>query len=78
MSFLIEIIPSEGRKYVYALVALTGLVLGSLAVAGVEMLGAVEVSTLQDVYAFVVTATGLMAYANTYQDRKKSIDAEKV
>lgn len=59
MSILIDIIPAAARRYVYATYALIGLVLGALQVAGQD------VAVALGIYAFVGTALGLTAYANT-------------
>lgn len=61
MNILIDIIPAAGRKYVYALFALVGLVLGAWQIAD----PAAWVVTALSVYAFVGTALGITAYANT-------------
>ena len=59
MNILVDIIPSKARKYVYALYAFIGLILGALSVAGVD------VATATAVYAFLGSALGLTAFANT-------------
>lgn len=59
MRILIDIIPARHRKYVYALWALIGLLIGVLAILGVTVTG------LADAYAFVSAALGITAYANT-------------
>ena len=63
MNVLIEIIPPKGRKYLYALYALVGLVLGCIQVA----YGVTEpewVTVALAVYGFVGTAFGSVAAAN--------------
>lgn len=69
MSILVDIIPERYRKYLYATVALVGLVLGAMQVAGLA------VATALAVYSFVVTAVGLTAYANTGRSTVTSEDA---
>ena len=59
MTILIDIIPSRARKYVYALFALVGLIIGCLSVAGSD------VTTWFNVYTFIGVALNLTAYANT-------------
>ena len=60
MSILIDIIPIKYRKYaLYAPYALVGLVLGVLFTAGNDVTVALAV------YAYVGSALGLTAYANT-------------
>lgn len=59
MNILVDIIPAAGRKYVYAVYALIGLVLGALQIAGQD------VAIALGVYAFTGTALGLTAYSNT-------------
>lgn len=59
MRILIDIIPARHRKYVYALWALIGLLIGVLAILGVDL------GAWPDAYAFVTSALGLVAYANT-------------
>ena len=59
MTILTDIIPAPARRYVYAAFSLVGLILGAMQIAGVD------VATALGVYAFVATATGLTAYANT-------------
>lgn len=61
MSILIDVIPAQYRRWVYATFALVGLVLGAAQVAGVDV--AVPLA----VYSFVGTALGLTAYANTHK-----------
>lgn len=61
MNILIEIIPAHARKYVYAIYALIGLILGAWSVA--ETPG--WLVTALAVYAFVGTALGLTAASNT-------------
>jgi hypothetical protein len=61
---LVDIIPAGGRKYVYALYALAGIVVGALSVAGVD------VGTAPEVLAFIGTALGLVAASNTSTERR--------
>jgi hypothetical protein len=61
---LVDIIPAGARKYVYALYALAGVVVGALAVGGVE------VGTAPEVLAFIGTALGLVAASNTPAEPK--------
>lgn len=56
---LTDIIPAGARKYVYAAYALAGVVIGALAVAGVD------VGKAPEVLAFIGTALGLVAASNT-------------
>lgn len=60
MSILIDIIPATARRYVYAMFAFVGLVIGALALTPVPM-----PAWVATVYAFVGGALGLTAYANT-------------
>ena len=54
-----DIIPAKARKYVYAVYALAGVVIGALAIAGVD------VGKAPDVLAYVGIALGLTAASNT-------------
>ena len=56
---LTDIIPAKARKYVYAVFALAGIVIGALAIAGVD------VGKAPDVLAYVGIALGLTAASNT-------------
>lgn len=68
MTILVDIIPAAYRRYVYALVALVGLVLGTL-----ELITDWSwVTVALTAYAFVTTATGLTSYANTTGTPAKS------
>lgn len=59
MNPLTDLIPARYRKTLYALYALAGVVVGALAVAGVD------VKTALDVLAFVGPPLGLVAASNT-------------
>lgn len=59
MNLLTDIIPATGRKYVYALYALAGVIVGALAIAGVD------VGKAPDVIAYLGIALGLTAASNT-------------
>ena len=59
MNPLTDILPAKVRKYVYAVYALAGVVVGALAVAGVE------VGKAPDVLAYLGIALGLTAASNT-------------
>jgi hypothetical protein len=61
MNILIDIIPASARRYVYAAYAFIGLVFGAWQI--VEQ--PAWITTALSVYAFVGTALGLTAYANT-------------
>ena len=62
MNILVDIIPVQYRKYaLYAPYALVGLVLGALSLVVTSDL----VDAALKVYAFVGSALGLTAYANT-------------
>ncbi len=74
---LTDLIPATARKWVYAIWALIGVVLGSLQVAGQN------VDTALAVYAYVSTAVGLTAASNTTTSsqsgrRAKLDDVEEV
>lgn len=56
---LTDIIPAKARKYIYALFALAGVVIGALAIAGVD------VGKAPDVLAYIGIALGLTAASNT-------------
>lgn len=59
MTPLTDIVPAPVRKYLYALYALAGLVVGALAVAGVD------VGKTPDVLAYIGAALGAVAASNT-------------
>lgn len=59
MNPLTDIIPARFRQYIYAAFALAGIVVGALAVAGVD------VGKAPDVIAYLGIALGLTAAANT-------------
>lgn len=59
MNVLTDILPPKVRKYVYAAFALAGIIVGALAVAGVD------VGKAPDVIAYVGIALGLTAASNT-------------
>lgn len=59
MNPLTDIIPAHVRKYVYAAYALAGVVVGAMAVAGLD------VGKAPDVIAYLGIALGLAAAANT-------------
>ena len=69
MSILVDIIPAKFRRYIYVAYAFIGLILGALAVAGVD------VYTATAVYAFIGSALGLTAYSNT--SAKGDLEATK-
>lgn len=59
MNLLTDIIPAAARKYIYAAYALAGIIVGALAVAGID------VGKAPDVIAYLGIALGLTAAANT-------------
>jgi hypothetical protein len=59
MNILTDVIPAHVRKYVYAAYALAGVIVGALAVAGLD------VGKAPDVIAYLGIALGLTAAANT-------------
>lgn len=59
MNVLHEILPAVWRKRAYAAYALAGVLVGALAVAGVD------VGTAPDVLAYLGVALGLTAASNT-------------
>lgn len=59
MNPLTDVIPAKVRKYIYALFALAGIVVGALAVAGQD------VGKAPDVLAYLSIALGLTAASNT-------------
>lgn len=59
MNPLTDIVPAHVRKYLYAAYALAGVIVGALAVAGVD------VGKAPDVIAYLGIALGLAAAANT-------------
>lgn len=73
MNALLDIIPAEGRKYVYAVYALIGLVLGATQVgflaAGDQPLW---LTVSLAVFGFVGTAIGATASANTTSTKEVS------
>jgi len=56
---LTDIIPAKARKYLYAALALAGIVVGALNIAGVDTGAAV------DVLAYLTIAFGAVAASNT-------------
>jgi len=56
---LTDIIPAKARKYIYALFALAGVIIGALAIAGVD------VGKAPDVLAYIGIALGFTAASNT-------------
>ena len=59
MNPLTEIVPARYRKYLYAAYALAGIIVGVLAVAGVD------VRTAPEVLAYLGVALGITAASNT-------------
>lgn len=59
MNPLTQILPAAARKYLYAAFALAGLVVGALAIGGVD------VRQAPDVLAYIGIALGLTAASNT-------------
>lgn len=72
MKILVEVLPENGRKLLYVLYALAGLILGAWSVADQPD----WLTTALAVYAFVGTALGLVAEANTGVER--GLDAEYI
>lgn len=62
MNPLTDIIPARYRRYVYAVYALAGLVVGALAVAGVD------VGSAPDVLAYLGIGLGVTAASNVPGD----------
>lgn len=68
MNFLTDIIPAAYRRYLYAAYALACLVVGALAVAGLD------VDTARDVLAYLGIGIGATAASNTLRDDDPSAD----
>lgn len=58
-TLLTDIIPARFRKYVYAAFTVAGLIVGALAIGGVD------VGKAPDVLAYLGAALGLVAASNT-------------
>lgn len=76
MRILIDIIPAEYRKIVYALFAAIGLVLGILTI----VLNPIPASVISftAAYNFVGVALGITAYSNTDASTYAPIEDEKL
>lgn len=59
MNLLTDVVPAHVRKYLYALFALAGIIVGACQIAGVD------VGKVPEVLAYVGIALGLTAASNT-------------